>query len=89
MPSHPASDAPDHPPSAKSSRCGRITQNRCPVGASITHHVLTWHPPGAQRLQPRHLRLDVVGLDVEVHPALVLDLLDDHRRLPAGVTRST
>jgi len=36
------------------------------------------HPPpldvgdllGAQRLQPRHLGLDVVGLDVEVHPAL-------------------
>src|SRR3546814_17927614 len=36
---------------------------------------------GAERLQALHLRLDVVGLDVEMHAALVLALLPHHLRL--------
>src|SRR5215468_977863 len=47
------------------------------------------HPPGldlldalgAERLEARHLGLDVVGLDVEVDPALVVDALHHEQRL--------
>src|SRR3546814_18647470 len=43
---------------------------------------------GAERLQALHLRLDVVGLDVEMHAALVLDLLPQHLRLVRRAGRS-
>ena len=58
---------------AKSGRCGRTTQKRCPVGASMTYQVRT--APDARRAEPlqaAHLGLDVVRLDVQVHAARVL-----------------
>ncbi len=49
----------------------------------MTHHDRTCLDPlGAQRLQPAHLGLDVVGLDVEVDPRLRTDAL--HHELEPG-----
>jgi hypothetical protein len=38
----------------------------------------------AQRLEPLHLGLDVVRLDVDVHAARMLDLLHEHFDLALG-----
>src|SRR6516165_3616456 len=44
--------------------------------------------PRAELLEPAYLRLDVVGLDVEVHAALVLHPLDLEVRLIGGGIQS-
>ena len=57
-------------------RCGRTTQNRCPVGAPITHQVfILFDSFRSKPLESCYFRLDVVGLDVEVNAACVRDLL--------------
>ena len=59
----------------------RITQKRCPVGAS--HHHPRLHicdPPRPQPLQPGHFGLDVVAFDVEMHARRMVDLLDLDRQ---------
>ena len=53
--------------------CGRTTQKRCPVGASMTTQFWTLHALRTELLEPHDLGLDVVGLDVEMHAALVID----------------
>src|ERR1043165_2679641 len=39
---------------------------------------------GAELLEPRDLGLEVIGFDVEVDAAVVLDLLQEHDRLVVG-----
>ena len=73
------------PELAKSERCRRTTQKRWPVGASMTHQVRTC----AMRLAPSllqapHFRLDVVGLDVQMNPAGMIDLLHFDVQIVAG-----
>jgi hypothetical protein len=48
---------------------GGITQNTRPPGSTICQNLpFALQPPGAQRFQALHLRLDVIGVDVEANP---------------------
>ena len=68
-------------PRSKPSRNGLPTQKRCPLGACINTGLLARHDPRAEALQPRDLRLDRVGLDVEMGPGIMVDPLDDDLHL--------